>query len=104
MLRGKLASTEATVRSQTEKVRHYRRLLEDAGLLTPLHRRSCSESSLSNLGVADAGRPPSGAGNRLSSASTGNLSGARASSEETLPNLKVCNFVYIIIISKASNY
>lgn len=87
MLASKLASTEATVRSQTDKVRHFRGLLENAGMLAPLQRRSCSESSLSNLG-GDSSKPPSGKG-RQSSASTGNLSGEKASSDDMLSKLKV---------------
>ena len=87
ILAGKLASTEATVRSQTDKVRYYRGLLESAGLLTPLNRRSCSESNLSNL--ASEIKPPSGRG-KVSSASTGNLSGStRAASDEMLSKIDV---------------
>ena len=56
-LEGKLASTEATVRCQAEKMKCYRGMLETAGLIpkgtTP--RRSHSESNLSTIASEDSG-------------------------------------------------
>ena len=58
-LEGKLASTEETVRCQTEKMKCYRGMLENAGLLpkgaTP--RRSHSESNLSTIASEDSISP-----------------------------------------------
>ena len=49
VLHGKLASTETLVRNQTEKVRYYRGMLEDAGLAPRSPKKSSSESNLSTL-------------------------------------------------------
>ena len=55
MLQGKLASTEATVRSQSEKIKNYRSLLEHAGLLPKSPKRSNSESNLSVMSTPGKG-------------------------------------------------
>ncbi|XP_013384571.1 myomegalin, partial [Lingula anatina] len=67
-LQDKLAATEATVRSQTDKMRYYRGLLEDAGLMPRTPQRSRSDSNLFS------GRVQTPTKLRPMSASTDNLS------------------------------
>ncbi len=76
MLNAKLASTEATVRSQTEKMKYYRGLLEDAGIVARSPQRSRSESNLSTLqdGSCETERARPRARSNTASASTENIS------------------------------
>ncbi|CAH1787139.1 unnamed protein product [Owenia fusiformis] len=67
MLQRKLRATEATVRSQAEKIRYLKSLLQDAGLLSQSPRRSNSETNLSSM------TPQSLSKFRTVSASTGDL-------------------------------
>ncbi|KAI0230015.1 hypothetical protein LSAT2_019586 [Lamellibrachia satsuma] len=51
-VKDKLASTEATVRSQTRKMKYYRGMLHDAGLMPSTPIRSHSDSSLMSPGLS----------------------------------------------------
>ena len=73
-LESKLASTEATVRSQADKMKYYRSLLEDAGLIDPSPRRSRSESNLAEMDGKSDSRPGSASFERSPSGSSGDLS------------------------------
>ena len=73
-MQNKLDSTEQTVRSQTEKMKYYRNLLENAGLLHPLPKRTQSESSLNG----DVMIPSDGAAHSRTT-STENLAGGELS-------------------------
>lgn len=70
MLQGKLASTEATVRCQAEKMKYYRGLLEDAGLMDKSPKRSHSESNLIVMDFQDRKPVPSQVTRRRSRSAT----------------------------------
>lgn len=90
-LQNTLASTEATVRSQSEKIKHYRGLLEEAGRL-PMSppARSHSESNLAH-GLPQAAPSTT----RTASGSHLDGSGVRATSEKAQRRrLEVRNIVH----------
>ena len=89
MLQAKLAATESTVRSQTEKMKYYRGLLEDSGLMLKAPRRSCSESSLLVMEQKDLPKRVRG---RSTSASIENLSRLHSPSREASPFRKLPAF------------